>query len=57
MINDPIVEEIRTIRAAHAAKYGNDLDRIFIAIKESEKRHAYKLVNREDKKPFQKEKG
>jgi hypothetical protein len=51
MINDPIVEEIRAFRSAHAAKYGNDLDRIFIAIKEREKQHekqhAYKLVNRE----------
>jgi len=47
MKDDPIVEEIRTFRAAHAAKYGNDLDRIFIAIKESEKQHTYKLVNRE----------
>jgi len=50
MKNDPIVEEIRTFRAAHAAKYDNDLDRIFIAIKESEKQHTYKLVNREAKK-------
>ena len=50
MINDPIVEEIRAFRSAHAAKYGNDLDRIFIAIKELEKQHAYRLVNRETKR-------
>ena len=49
MINDPIVEEIRAFRSAHAAKYGNDLDRIFIAIKQREKQHAYKLVNRDRK--------
>ena len=44
---DPIVEEIRAFRAAHAAKHGNDLDRIFIDIKKKEKRHLYKLINRE----------
>jgi len=56
MKNDPIVEEIRTFRAAHSAKYDNDLDRIFLAIKESEKQHMYKLVNREAKHLPQKEK-
>ena len=49
MRNDPIVEEIRAFRIAHAAKYGNDLDRIFAAIKEREKQHPHKLVNRETK--------
>ena len=47
MKDDPIVEEIRRVRSAHAARYGNDLDRIFAAIKESEKKCAAKLVNRE----------
>ncbi|WP_417909040.1 hypothetical protein [Candidatus Electronema sp. PJ] len=47
MTDDPIVEEIRKFRAAHAAKYGNDVDRIFAAIKEGEKQHADRLVNRE----------
>jgi hypothetical protein len=47
MKDDPIVEEIRRARSAHAARYGNDLDRIFAAIKESEKKCAAKLVNRE----------
>ena len=32
MKDDPIVEEIRSYRASHAAKYGNDLDRIFDAL-------------------------
>jgi len=50
IINDPIVEEIRAFRAAHAAKYDNDLDRIFLALKESEKQYAHKLVNRETKR-------
>ncbi len=47
MKDDPIVEEIRGVRSAHAARYGNDLDRIFAAIKEEEKKHTGKLVNRE----------
>ncbi len=47
MKDDPIVEEIRRVRSAHAARYGNDLDRIFAAIKEEEKKSAGKLVNRE----------
>ncbi|MFV2055361.1 MAG: hypothetical protein ACC707_02795 [Thiohalomonadales bacterium] len=54
MKNDPIVEEIRAFRAAHAAKYGNDLDRIFQAVKESEKKHTHKLVNREVKRTLHK---
>ena len=49
MKDDPIVEEIRAFRAAHAAKYGNDIDQIFAAIKKSEKKHANKLINRERK--------
>ena len=56
MKNDPIVEEIRKFRAAHAAKYGNDLNRIFRAIKENQKKHAHKLVNREVKRTSQDEK-
>ncbi|MEI7696431.1 MAG: hypothetical protein WCI64_12415 [Chlorobium sp.] len=36
MKDDPVVQEIRRVRSAHAARYGNDLDRIFAAIKESE---------------------
>jgi hypothetical protein len=47
MKDDPIVEEIRRVRSAHAAKYGNDLDLIFSAIKEEEKKRAARLVNRE----------
>lgn len=46
MKDDPIVEEIRRVRSAHAARYSNDLDRIFAAIKE-EKKYAARLVNRE----------
>lgn len=34
-------------KKAHSARYGNDLDSIFAAIKESEKKSTAKLVNRE----------
>jgi hypothetical protein len=47
MKDDPIVEEIRKVRSTHAARYGNDLDRIFAAIKEEEKKVSTRLVNRE----------
>nr|VFK14167.1 MAG: hypothetical protein BECKLPF1236B_GA0070989_105727 [Candidatus Kentron sp. LPFa] len=45
--DDPIVEEIRAYRSAHAARHGNDLDRIFAAIKEGEKKYGGRLVNRD----------
>lgn len=47
MKDDPIVEEIRRVRSARAARYGNDFDRIFSAIKEEEKKCTAKLVDRE----------
>ncbi len=49
MKNDLIVEEIRNYRLTHAAKYGNDLNRIFTASKEKEKKHLHRLINREVK--------
>lgn len=36
MINDPIVEEVRHYRKEHAARYGNDLNRIVEALKKME---------------------
>ncbi|MEX2216990.1 MAG: hypothetical protein WD768_22955 [Phycisphaeraceae bacterium] len=36
-MNDPIVDEIRRIRDAHAAGFDYDLDAIFRHIKEAEK--------------------
>ena len=47
MKDDPIVEEIRRVRSAHAARHGNDLDRIFAGIKEEEKKITARLVDRE----------
>lgn len=38
MQNDPIVAEVRRARAAHAAQFGNDLERLYHAIKEEERK-------------------
>ncbi|WPD23739.1 MAG: hypothetical protein SD837_04085 [Candidatus Electrothrix scaldis] len=37
MIDDPIVEEIRRFRREHAARYGNNLQRIAEALREKER--------------------
>lgn len=42
---DPIVEEIRRIRQQHAAKYGNDLDRIVEALREKERLSTRPVLN------------
>lgn len=34
---DPIVEEVRRVRQEHAARYGNDIHRIFEALRENQK--------------------
>ena len=43
--SDPIVDEVRRIRDAHAAKYNYDLDAIFRDIKEREKRSGRTYVS------------
>jgi hypothetical protein len=43
--SDPIVEEVRRIRDAHAAKFNYDPDAIFRDIKEKEKRSGRKYVS------------
>lgn len=45
MIPDPIIEEIREIRKAHAAKYDNDLDRIVEALREKERLSTRPVLN------------
>ncbi|CAK8714441.1 hypothetical protein GMJAKD_03695 [Candidatus Electrothrix aarhusensis] len=37
MIDDPIVEEIRRFRREHAARHGNNLQRIVEALREKER--------------------
>ena len=49
MIDDPVVEEIRQYRQAHAAQYDNDLHKICEALREEEKTAGFKVVYREAK--------
>lgn len=44
-MNDPIVEEVRRVRDAHAATFNYDLDAIFQDIKEQEKKSGHKFVS------------
>jgi hypothetical protein len=44
-MNDPIVEEVRKVRDAHAARFNYDLDAIFRDIKEQEKKSRRKFVS------------
>ena len=46
MIDDTIVEEIRSHRQAHAARYNYDLEAIFEALLEREKNSSRPVVNR-----------
>lgn len=50
MKEDPIVEEIRQHRAAHASRYDNDLDKIFAALKTNEIKFYRQLKNPGPKK-------
>jgi hypothetical protein len=45
MIVDPITEEIRAIRHALAAQYGNDLNRIFDALQDSERESGRQFIS------------
>ena len=44
-MNDPIVDEVRRVRDAHAATFNYDLDAIFRDIKEQEKMSGLKFVS------------
>ncbi len=45
MPKDPIVEEVRAIRAAIAAEHGNDLDAIIRALKRKEGADGRRVVD------------
>jgi len=45
MINDPIVEEVRKVREAHAAKFGYNLRAIYEDLKIQEKKSKRKFVS------------
>lgn len=44
-MTDPIVDEVRKVRDAHAVRFNYDLDAIFREIKEQEKRSGCKFVS------------
>jgi hypothetical protein len=44
-MTDPIVDEVRRVRDAHAARFNYDLDAIFRDIKEQEKKSGRKFVS------------
>jgi len=44
-MNDPIVDEVRRVRDAHAAMFNYDLDAIFQDIKEQERKSGLKFVS------------
>ena len=44
-MNDPIVDEVRRVRDAHAARFNYDLDAIFRDTKEQEAKSGRKFVS------------
>jgi hypothetical protein len=44
-MNDPIVEEVRRVRDAHAARFNYDLDAIFQDIKEQEEKSGRTFIS------------
>ena len=51
-MNDPIVDEVRRVRDAHAARFNYDLDAIFQDIKEREKKCGLKFVEGVARQPM-----
>src|SRR5436189_1778922 len=49
-MNDPIVDEVRRVRDAHAARFNYDLDAIFQDIKEQERKSGRQFVSTEEGK-------
>ena len=45
MIEDPIVEEIRSFRKMHSEKFGNNLKRIVEDLREKEKKSTHTFLN------------
>ena len=50
-MNDPIVDEVRRVRDAHAARFNYDLRAIFLDIKKREKERGLVFVNGVAKQP------
>ncbi len=51
MWNDPIVEEVRAVRTAHAQKFICDLNAIAADLKKHQKKSKRKVVSLPSKKP------
>ena len=51
-MNDPIVDEVRRVRDAHAAHFNYDLDAIFQDIKEREKKSGLNFVQGVARQPM-----
>ena len=51
-MNDPIVDEVRRVGDAHAARFNYDLDAIFQDIKEREKKCGLKFVEGVARQPM-----
>ena len=49
MWKDPIVEEVRASREAHAKKFNYDISKICADLKEKEKTYGHKVVSRSPK--------
>jgi hypothetical protein len=52
MARDPIVEEVRSVREALAAKYNFDIKAILVASKKRQSRSRHKVVSLEPKRKF-----
>ncbi len=51
MWNDPIVDEVRAVRAAHAQKFNYDLKAIAADLKKQQKKSKRQVVSLPSKKP------
>jgi hypothetical protein len=51
-MNDPIVDEVRRIRDAHASRFHYDLDAIFRDIKERERKSGLQFVHGVARQPM-----
>jgi hypothetical protein len=50
-LEDPVVEEIRSVRRELAERFGNDVNALCDFLVEQEKQHENRLVNRSPKAP------
>lgn len=45
MYEDEIIKEVRKVREEHASKFDFDIDKIFLDLKELEKKYANRIVS------------